>query len=274
MKDDKELYIVSNETKKTISELNIVTPSIYKSVFSQYAKEHELNIDDENALSKDLLELDYNELLLLQEKTAKNVLTLSNSTSKAIKAIQKKDDSVLNEVLEETQFLRAEIEKLKESLYKDELTNVHNRKWLHDHYLDHDTRKFKDSGVLAMIDLNYFKIINDTHGHILGDKVLIFIAMQLKKSGYDVIRYGGDEFIIIFPSNVELNQAKKTLESIREVILTKKLKAHNTKFRTSFSIGLSAYKPEEELSAVIEKADKIMYIDKQHIKKRITGIEI
>ena len=125
-----------------------------------------------------------------------------------------------------------------------------------------------------MIDLNYFKIINDTHGHIIGDKVLMFIALELKNSGFDVIRYGGDEFVIIFPTTVSINQAKKSVEDIRKIILHKKLKAHNSKFKTSFSVGFSSYKSDDELSTVIEKADKNMYVDKIQIKKRITGIEI
>ncbi len=274
MNDDKKLQIISTETKKTINDLSVVTPSIYNSIFTKFAQSHDAKIDDEKKLTEDFLELNFNELLNLQNKTAQNVITLSDSTSKAINAIQKRDDSVLNEVLVETKALREEIEKLKESLYKDELTNVHNRKWLHDHYLDHDTRKFLDGGILAILDLNYFKLINDTHGHILGDKVLIFIALELKKSGYDVIRYGGDEFIIIFPTDVSENKAKKILLDIREFIITKKLKANNTKFRTSFSVGLTSYKSDDELSKIIEIADKNMYEDKIEIKKRITGIEV
>lgn len=200
---------------------------------------------------------------------------LSNSTSKAISAIEDKNDSILNEVLQETKELKAEIEKLKESLYKDELTNVHNRKWLHDHYIYHNSSsKFKESGTLAIIDLNYFKLINDTHGHILRDKVLIFIAMQLKKSGFDVIRYGGDEFMVMFPAHIKIDRAKKILIDIREVVISKKLKAHSSKFKVSFSLGLSAYKVDDNLSNIVEMADKDMYVDKEEIKKKIRGIEV
>lgn len=206
-------------------------------------------------------------------KTSKNAQNLSNNTHKAISAIKNKNEAELDEVLKETIELRKEIEKLKESVYKDELTHSYNRKWLHDQYLTEDSDKFKDAGTMAMIDLNYFKLVNDTHGHIIGDKVLIFIANQLKKTKYKVVRYGGDEFIILFQKNITTKKAKSILNELREDVISKKLKAHNTTFRTSFSIGVTQYVADETLLIVIERADKNMYEDKLEIKKRVTGIE-
>ena len=274
MNDNKELQIISNETKDSINQISVVTPSIYASLFAKFAQDHNTDIGDEEEFSQDLLKLECSTLTKLQAETAKNAQVLSQSTTKAISAIEDKDESKLNEVLKETKELRSEIEKLKESIYKDELTNVFNRKWLNDNYLKKDTVNLKDSGILAIIDLNYFKIVNDTHGHVIGDKVLIFIANELRKTGFKVVRYGGDEFIIMFPENVTQDKALKTLSDIREVIITKKLKAHNTMFRTSFSIGTHKYAVDESLAQAIEVADKNMYEDKQNIKKRVTGIEI
>ena len=274
MKNDNELKIISNETKDSIDQMSIVTPSVYASIFSKFATEHNTEIEDEVGYSQDLLQLECSTLTKLQNDTAKNAQTLSNSTTKAISAIQDKDESTLNEVLKETRSLRAEIEKLKESVYQDELTHTFNRKWLNDTYIDEDTGTFINDGVLAMIDLNFFKIVNDTHGHIIGDKVLIFIANELQKSGNKVVRYGGDEFIILFDKSAGSDKAYKELNSIREVIITKKLKAHNTVFRTSFSIGVCSYTRGDDLGETIEIADKDMYEDKLKIKKRVPGIEI
>ena len=274
MNNDNDLKIISNETKDSIDQISIVTPSVYASIFSKFATEHNTEIEDENGYAQDLLRLECSTLTNLQESTSKNAQTLSNSTIKAISAIQDKDESSLKEVLKETQSLRAEIEKLKESVYKDELTHTFNRKWLHDTYLNEESGTFSSDGILSMIDLNYFKIVNDTHGHVIGDKVLIFISNELQKSGHKVVRYGGDEFIILFDKSIGEEKAVKELNSIREVILTKKLKAHNTTFRTSFSIGASSYSIGDDLAKTIERADKNMYEDKLKIKKRIPGIEI
>jgi len=274
MNNDNKLKIISNETKDSIDQMSIVTPSVYASIFSKYAQEHNTELEDEVSYAQDLLQLECSTLTKLQDGTAKNVQILNNSTTKAINAIQDKDESTLSEVLKETQSLRAEIEKLKESIYKDELTHAFNRKWLHDTYLNVDNGTLKDDGVLAMIDLNFFKIVNDTHGHVIGDKVLIFIANELQKSGNKVVRYGGDEFIILFDKNSGVDGASKRLNSIREVIITKKLKANKTVFRTSFSIGTCSYSAGDYLNKIIEIADKNMYEDKIEIKKRVPGIEI
>lgn len=266
------LKIISNETKNSIGQLSVVTPSIYASIFSKYATEHNTELEDEKQLSRDLLVMECSNLTNLQTQASKNAMKLGQSTEKAISAIKGKDDGVLNEVLKETQDLRREIEKLKESVYKDELTNVHNRKWLHDHYLEEGTEHFKNGGALAIIDLNYFKIVNDTFGHIVGDKVLIFIANQLKKTKQDVVRYGGDEFIIMFSSKLSVQQGLSYLNKIREEVISKKLKAKDASFRVSFSFGIQEFKNGDDLAEVIENADKNMYEDKIQIKERVTGI--
>ena len=272
MPNDSTLQLISNEAKSSIDQMKIVTPSMYASIFSQYAKEHNEVIEDEHNLSTSLLQLECSNLTNLQTEASRSTQQLTDSTTKAINAIKAKDEKSLAEVLEETTKLRSEIEKLKEAVYKDELTHAYNRKWLNDHYIDKETDALNAKGVLAIIDLNYFKQVNDTHGHIIGDKVLIFIANQLKTTRANVIRYGGDEFIIMFESNNSIKYATDNLEKIRESIISKKLKANETKFTVSFSYGLVLYEKGDNLAQTIELADKNMYNDKIQIKKRVTGI--
>jgi len=190
----------------------------------------------------------------------------------AISAIQDKDDDKLNQILIETQRLLEEVDKLKASLYKDQLTNAYNRKWVHDKCLQENTNVFLSSGLLALFDLNYFKEINDTHGHVLGDKVLIYITNELKKLGLPVIRYGGDEVIVIFNHKTNEEKALQALNQLRENIIKKKLKSNETTFTVSFSFGVTSFVEGALLENVIEAADKNMYHDKLEIKKRVTGI--
>lgn len=68
--------------------------------------------------------------------------------------------------------------------------------------------------------------------------------------------------------------ALEILNEIREVVITKKLKAHDSLFRTSFSIGVQNYMKGDTLGSIIEIADKNMYEDKLQIKQRISGIEV
>ena len=273
MKTDKKLLqIISNETKNSIDQLPVVTPSIFASIFSNLAKQYNVTLENESGLSQDLIQTECEHLTKMQSQASENANILTQNTSKAIHAIKEKDDKLLHEILEETEKLKHEIEKLKESVYRDELTHLYNRKWLHDNYIDHTTNELNCDGMLAVIDLNYFKIINDTHGHIIGDKVLIFVANQLKKTSYSAIRYGGDEFLLLIPSDVSPATATERIHNLREDITTKSLKAHDSTFKVSFSFGTSIFKKGDNLVTIIEVADQNMYKDKLAIKKRITGI--
>ncbi|MCD6433723.1 MAG: GGDEF domain-containing protein, partial [Sulfurimonas sp.] len=260
--ENETLQIISNETKDNIQELSVVTPSIYTSIFSKYATSHDTDLSDEEKVTNNFL----NEKIFLfedlQNQTSKNALKLSKSTDKAISAIKEKDEATLSEVLQETQQLRHEIEKLKESMYRDELTGAFNRKWVHDNLLKEEGDSFKQDGTLALIDLNYFKQVNDIHGHIVGDKVLLFISNQLKTLREHVVRYGGDEFVIIFSKNTTEKTALKKLDELRESIIHKKLRSKDSSFRVSFSFGVCEFKENDNLDSTVELADKHMYEDK------------
>jgi diguanylate cyclase (GGDEF)-like protein len=274
MNDDKILSLISNETKDSISPMNVVTPGVYASIFHKFASQHDIKVDDDYELSKGILSHACENFISLQNQTSHNALKLSQTTNKALTAMKEKDESALNEVIDETQLLRHEIEKLKAAVYKDELTGAYNRKWLHDNLIDENSGKLNSEGTIAIIDINYFKTINDTYGHVIGDKVLVFLTNQLKKTKYSVVRYGGDEFIVLFSKRVSKKQALSILNSIRETVLSKILKAHESSFKVSFSFGVCEYENGNELEKILEYADTEMYNDKSKIKQRITGIEI
>ena len=151
MAEDKQLLqIITNEALDTITQFDIVTPSIYASIFSKFAQEHNQEIENEDELSHKLLEQECSNLTQLQSETSKNANILSQNTDKAITAIKDKNETLLNEVLKETEDLRREIEKLKESVYHDELTHTYNRKWLHDNYIK-DGALFNKNGMEVLV---------------------------------------------------------------------------------------------------------------------------
>lgn len=274
MFQDKDmLQIISNETKDSINNISIVTPSIYDDIFHNFASSHNIDFDEKSITDKIISE-NLDKFRNLQQLTSKNANKLSKNTAQAIEAIQQKDETALNEIMKKTQELQEEVEKLRESLYKDELTNTFNRKWLHDTFITHKTSNFNTSGFISVVDLNYFKEVNDNYGHIIGDKVLLFIANQLKKTGAKVVRYGGDEFILIFNKNLSVNIIDKKLEALRESMLKKHIKAKNAEFKVSFSYGTHYFNEGNSFAEVIEVADKKMYEDKTNIKKKIKGIKI
>jgi len=111
-KDTKILELISNETKSSIDQLSVVTPSMYASIFSEFALQHNQTIENEEELAHDLMKIECSNLTELQNQASKSVQVLSKNTSKAIHAIKEKDDSILNTILKETEALRYEIEKL------------------------------------------------------------------------------------------------------------------------------------------------------------------
>jgi diguanylate cyclase (GGDEF)-like protein len=269
---DTDLEIITNETKNIINKMSIVTPSIYSSLFSKNAKAHNQSFDDECNLSKEILQNECAFLSDMQKKTGENASRLTQHTKDAISAIKTKNEELLDTVLKETETLKNEIEKLRSFVYQDELTHTYNRKWLHDNFLDNEDINFTQDGLLVLLDLNYFKIINDTHGHVIGDKVLIFMAKHLKTLCSNTIRYGGDEFLLIFPSHTNIDKTLLNLENLREHIIKTKLKAHNEMFTLSFSFGVTPFNENMTLSEAIENADREMYKDKLKIKEKIKGI--
>ncbi|WP_456381581.1 GGDEF domain-containing protein [Hydrogenimonas sp.] len=258
----------SRECKAAIDALEIVTPAIYTSIFTEIAKKYGIETKELADATEKFLDRQIQKLLILNRKSGEHIEQLDETSKKALDAMQAHDESSLQKSIEETEALRREIERLKESVYTDSLTGTHNRKWLDAHLLD--TREcFKSPCILAIVDLNYFKQINDTLGHIAGDKVLKLISAHLKTLGVPVIRYGGDEFLLIFDGSTDMEKAAKKMHLCREALLKKSLLFNGRTFKGSFSYGLYSCTQGENFSDALEKADRKMYEDKKEIKKRI-----
>ncbi len=261
----KYLQELSNAVLKEVRKLEIVTPEIFNAIYAKKVKELNLtevtNIYDVN---EKILEKYYK----LQEYTKKNAEILTDNATKAKTAIETKDEELLTNVNQNMVSLLKRISKLQEQVYTDELTKVYNRKYLFEEILEDD--KFKKSGVITFIDLDKFKYINDTFGHIVGDKVLVIIAKLLKElEDSKVIRYGGDEFIVISYKSVEY--VKNFFKRVEEELKRKSFKHNDIKFKIFFSYGITTFKVNDSFTKIVEKVDEEMYIQKQtkvKIKKK------
>lgn len=141
---------------------------------------------------------------------------------------------------------------LQKKLYTDELTGVYNRRFLED-------RIYRDKNIcaVAMVDLDYFKNVNDEYGHFVGDVVLSETAkvmLESVRSKDAVIRFGGDEFIIMF-SEISDTILEKRLNQIRTNIQVNVLK--NTNINQTCSIGC-AY-GTSGVEYLMQQADKMLY---------------
>lgn len=129
------------------------------------------------------------------------------------------------------------------------------------------------TATLALIDIDHFKQINDTYGHITGDNVLRQLSQVLKDNlrADDLAgRYGGDEFCVIFP-NRSLVQARDILERLSQAFSTYSY-SDEPHVRISLSIGLATYRPDFQDAAMwLNEADKALYIAKNTGRDRISS---
>ncbi len=132
-------------------------------------------------------------------------------------------------------------QQLELAMITDPLTQVYNRHLL-EKIVNRNTLKEVNEGepvAIAMLDIDYFKKINDDHGHYTGDLTLLYIGQKLSKETHDddyVIRYGGEEFVIIL-KNCDVNNACARMEQFRRDIESSK----DTTVPFTVSIGVSRY---------------------------------
>jgi len=147
----------------------------------------------------------------------------------------------------------------------DELTGVMNRRAFFESF--NSLKEIKEEGLenltLAYMDLDDFKLINDSYGHDVGDRVLQSFSDTLKKEvrSEDIVaRIGGEEFAIILP-NTPVEGARKLLERIRKNIASKELQVNHNSVKFSVSIGLADCKKGHKLviDQIIQQADKALY---------------
>jgi diguanylate cyclase (GGDEF)-like protein len=125
-----------------------------------------------------------------------------------------------------------------------------------------------DSFAVAVIDIDDFKKVNDTYGHLKGDQVIIKLAEMMKKYFVDnqfIARYGGEEFAIIFSEN-ELDHGFELLEKLRTAFGTQKYSFMEDKI--TISVGIAIWKQGWTSEQLFEAADKAMYSSKSEGKNR------
>ncbi len=155
----------------------------------------------------------------------------------------------------------------------DKLTGVFNRLKLDEVLNDEFNRssRFKSNFGVIIIDIDYFKKINDTFGHLVGDQVLIEFAKILETNirKIDVLgRWGGEEFMIICPET-NFQGTIKVAQSLREIISEYEFSTVN---KISASFGISAYnKNDENIDKIIARADSALYKAKVNGRNRVEG---
>jgi diguanylate cyclase len=171
--------------------------------------------------------------------------------------------------------LEAELEQVSEKIHEDQLTGALNRRGM-DEAIDREIKRADRQLTpisLALLDIDNFKLLNDTLGHQAGDHALVHLTTVIKESlrpTDEVARYGGEEFIIIM-SETSLDEALATVTRLQRE-LTKKFFLHNNERKLiTFSAGVALRSINESADDVIARADHAMYQAKRSGKNRVVA---
>ncbi len=226
-----------------------------------------------------------NALAELMNSDAGSELTLK-AVKEAIKDAQEVAESQqhlgtqLTDVLKEVREIRKVINEVREESQIDPLTGVLNRRAF-DLALANQIDEATDQNEplsLLLCDIDFFKKFNDDYGHLVGDKVLQFVAKQLKRSikGRDfVCRFGGEEFAIILPQT-SLKSAMIVADQLRSVISKSRLKRANSDEvygHVTLSFGVAELGPDDARNDLIDRADRGLYQAKKNGRNRVEVIK-
>jgi diguanylate cyclase (GGDEF)-like protein len=159
-------------------------------------------------------------------------------------------------------------EELKQVAVTDGLTGLYNHRHFQEKLGQEFSRleRFSDPLSLMLVDIDYFKKINDAYGHPAGDVVLKRVGEIIRKTIRNIdiaARYGGEEFAVILPGT-DSRGALKMAERLRHAVGGEKFSGGNDRFRVTISIGISSYsKDVRRKEEMVERADKALYSAKR-----------
>lgn len=159
---------------------------------------------------------------------------------------------------------------------KDKLTGIDNRHAFDpaSEYVIKNSHRNKEDLSIALVDIDHFKKINDSYGHMIGDQVIVKIAKILKENLRDsdlLCRWGGEEFMIMLPK-CDLNSAQILIEKMRVEIEKAKITIDGNDISTTASFGLCEYNGDESQDELYERVDKALYSAKSLGRNRVESV--
>jgi len=163
--------------------------------------------------------------------------------------------------------LRLRLQEKHEQAVRDPLTGLHNRLAYDERVMQEFARwkRYGQSMVLMMIDVDHFKNVNDTYGHKAGDKALVLIADQLRnhlRESDFLARFGGEEFVVLMPET-DLESAVVAAEKLRAAVEQSQFHYQNAQVSITVSAGLAQLRKDDSTESVFQRADEAMYRAKE-----------
>jgi diguanylate cyclase len=177
---------------------------------------------------------------------------------------------------DDLKLLQQELEKSQQEAQTDSLTSLFNKRGFEKRF-EMERIRAKQNEIpfsIIMVDIDYFKRVNDTYGHLVGDSLLKSIASLLKshlRKNDIASRYGGEEFLILLPET-EIDGAMAVAQKIKDTLAKKEWKLKETgesMGKVTVSMGIALYKLNEPEEALIKRADDALYLAKNNGRDRI-----
>lgn len=236
--------------------------------------------DDEYRLIEKYIEKqNQQQILLLVIVIAVLSLLLLLRVSLARKRILRKLSESHSYIVQQHQELQTVNQQLEYLSSRDGLTGLVNRRYFDEQFCLEHARHLRTGSALSvlMVDIDFFKSINDTYGHAQGDvylqKIAAVIKAALSRSSDLAARYGGEEFVCIMP-DTDLPGALKVAEQIREAVIAQHLNnAENPPQPLTVSVGVATAKgSSSSVDELLEQADVQLYRAKNSGRNRVCGI--
>lgn len=266
-----ETYISPSE-QQVMKDLRQVVGDLFKSTQDSLAQVHEGTKRYQNGLDNGARLLgeatDQHEWLMIARRLIRETREMQTNAQQL--------NQELSQAYNELDELRQECQQVRRESMRDPLTGIKNRR-----AFDLEIKEYCAQGhsnnkplSLLMVDIDHFKNINDTFGHVTGDAVLKWVASMIGETvrGGDILaRYGGEEFAVLLPDTM-LDGADHVATNICRRVSSQKLKNSDQRQsigRVTVSLGLARYRPGETVEQFIGRADEALYLAKSSGRNRV-----
>lgn len=159
---------------------------------------------------------------------------------------------------------------LRYNMYHDALTGLYNRRFL-ERQMEQNAENLKKDYVICMLDIDFFKKVNDTYGHAVGDVVLVKLSEFLKEvAGAEnlAVRWGGEEFILYF-QDASVDSIKPLMEDLRQRVESTVIETAEHRIQITITVGISTGSSGRNYQRAIKRADEKLYLGKQQGRNRV-----
>ncbi|MDX1808857.1 MAG: diguanylate cyclase [Sulfurospirillaceae bacterium] len=260
---NKRIELDKEEIKIKISALDTLLDEINKRILN-LIDSNEISNEQVKLIKKNLLGINFSKDSFgsIQEKLVTIATSLENET-KNLNEKMKNNQETIKKLHSKVKNLEGALIAAKKEMQEDFITHTATKRALENELrrAEDSYERYKIDYSLCFVDIDHFKVVNDTYGHEAGDVILSNIGRLLKKyirQSDFVGRYGGEEFLVILPS-IGLEQAFHFANKIRNIIESFKFLYKNERITITASFGIAQRSRSKTLKEAIEHADRMLY---------------